>query len=91
MKAIEFWKDLCQKLCCLLNRNAFNSPTRKHRRNELVQDNLVILGSHMFVHHGGVHPKLTNDGELKIDFGFHIMIFCKTSFATFPVSAYINR
>ena len=44
MKVIEFWKDLCQKLCCLLNRSVFDSLTRKHRKSELVQDNLVILG-----------------------------------------------
>ena len=40
---LEFWKDLCRKLCCLLNRNVFNFPTRKRRKSELVQDNLVIL------------------------------------------------
>ena len=40
----KFWKDLCQKLCCFLNRSVFDSPTRKSRKSELVQDNLVILG-----------------------------------------------
>ena len=49
MKVVEFWKDLCQKLCNFLNRAVFDSPTRKHRRSELLQDNLM--------HHGGVHPK----------------------------------
>ena len=44
MKAIEFWKDLCQRLCYLLNRSVFDSLSRKFRKIELVQDNSVILG-----------------------------------------------
>ena len=40
----KFWKDLCQKLCCFLNRSVFNSSTRKSKKSELVQDNLIILG-----------------------------------------------
>ena len=44
LKGIEFLKDLYQKLCCLLKRSVFDSPTRKRRKSELKQDNLVILG-----------------------------------------------
>ena len=46
------------------------------------------------MHHGGVHPKWTNDGEL-MNFGFYIMfvsmIFGKILFATSPLSLYISR
>ena len=43
IKVIEFWKELSQKLCCLLNRSVFNSSMRKCRKGVLVQDNSVIF------------------------------------------------
>ena len=45
------------KTVLLVNRSVFDSPTRKQRSNELVQDTQLYWGSHVLVHHGGVHPK----------------------------------
>ena len=46
------------------------------------------------MHHGGVHPNYTYDGEL-MNFVFYIMsvsmIFGKILFATSPFSVFINR
>ena len=59
-----------------MNRIMFDSLTKKHRRTELVQDNLVALREQCVHATSWSYPIQTSDGKLKTDFVSHTMSFC---------------